>query len=517
MFYYLLSIDDFSSLYKYGEVKIKAVGMAESDTPREAVSALFSSSDFFEYAQERVILSSEVGSTSDIKMMDVKDIYPLDSVSKNLFETQFNKVLVFQEPVFEDIANEFLKTTVTKKVTINGIHALRSIFGLGAEEDDNLVKDVILGKSFLRKYKYFEVPFEERTPYSMLIAYNRYNHYPKKDNRGYFYDAADCFMYGYMYADPALQNKGIRLIGYNPDALAAPCKAFFNLMDNLPAGMKFTEVADAVLAANPKIVDAIEPVYGSITFLALFFYVKEKILADETLSMDGLRLLNSIGKKYPEDFSRLLTLIGGYLGYTWIYNRFYEFSGSPFLSTHHSLEDLEQQEAPAIVITIENELKTDEPTITTVESKEELSSQPTVSDEGGDSTLNAKETIEDLPEGDLPEGFPVTIKEEPSDVIDSISVEPVSGKREDIEELDIDIPGIAKAVFPTSCQRRREFEFKLQESHDVVLGFARKKDETGLRGIYKDLDNKFKAEKEQKKLDDFVCAALDLKQKMFND
>ena len=490
MFYYLLSIDDFSSLYKYGEVKIKADGVAESDNPREAVTALFSSSDLFEYAQERILLSSEIGSASTIKMIDVKEIYPLDPISKNLFETQFNKSLIFKDPVFEDIAKEFLKNTVTEKVTVNGIHALRSIFGLEDEEDDNLIKDIILGKSFLRNYKYFEVPFEKRTPYSMLIAYNRYNHYPKKDNRGYFYDAADCFMYGYMYADSALQNKGIHLIGYNPDALNAPCKAFFNLMDNLPAGMKFTEVADAVLTAKPRIVDAIEPVYGSITFLALFFYAKEKILADETLSFDGLRLLINIKKKFPDYFSKLLTLIGGFLGYTWIYNRFYEFSGCPFFSIHHSLEDLEQQEAPATIIPIESISKNEEltlpsETISSSYNQEDSSTQHTVSDANNASMMNDHESI------------PTT--------------------NQYFEGLDLDIPGIVKALFQRASQRRSRFESRLHENHGIILELAKAHDEEGLRELYIKLDTAYKVKTEHDKPDKFVHAAMDLKQKMFND
>ena len=86
MIYYLLSKEDFAALYKFGEVNVKVGAAAESDDPREAVKRVFSASDSFEYAQERLIVSSEEGSLQTVRMVDVKDIFPLYRISNNLFE-----------------------------------------------------------------------------------------------------------------------------------------------------------------------------------------------------------------------------------------------------------------------------------------------------------------------------------------------------------------------------------------------------------------------------------------------
>ena len=95
MIYYLLSKDDFASLYKYGEVKVKHGSASESDNAKAAVKQLFDASDSFEFAQERVILACEKGTPDIVRMVDVCSIYPLDDISKNLLEQDFSSALVF--------------------------------------------------------------------------------------------------------------------------------------------------------------------------------------------------------------------------------------------------------------------------------------------------------------------------------------------------------------------------------------------------------------------------------------
>ena len=341
MVLYLISKEDFATLYKYGEINVKAGAAAKSDNSEEAVRQIFSSSDPFEYAQEKMIVSCGDGPLTSVKMADVKDIYPLDEVSKNILESQFSSSLVFQEPVFKDIVESFLHGSLIKRTTISGINGLRSIFGIEEENDEGLIRDIILGKTFLQKYrKYFDVPFAERTPFSMLIAYNRYQHYPK-DTRGFFFDAADCFMYGYMYAP--LQDKGVSLLGYDRDLVSQLCQSYFGLLEALPADSKFRSIVDSIDNANLAINNAISNVYGSIRLVALYFFVKDRVVSEGSLTISGIKLLSSIRNSYPEDFPKLLTLIGGFLGYTWIYERLYEFKESPFLSVHHSLKELEPQ------------------------------------------------------------------------------------------------------------------------------------------------------------------------------
>lgn len=511
MFYYLLSKDDFASLYKYGEVKVKHGAASESDDARAAVKQLFDASDSFEFAQERVILACEKGTPDIVRMVDVCSIYPLDDISKNLLEQDFNSALFFCQPIFQDLAEDFLKNAVLERNTISGINALRSIFGFGEEEDSELIKEIIRGKQFLRKYgKYYDVPLEERSPYSMLIAYNRYQHYPK-DDRGFFYDAADCFMYGYMYT-VLLKDKNYSLIGYLPDVLNSTSNSYVSLLESIPKGSKFKDVAETVNSAKHKISEAITPVYGSLRFLALYFCIKERILTDDTITLEGLRFIFGAQKKYPEDFPKLLTLVGGFLGYTWVYERFYEFRNVPFLTIHHTLDDLEKKAIEIVLPPVSETVQTDNQSASGNSPEEPvvLDNTPTPAD-------IQTEQIDDLPDGDLPIAQPAegTIAT-PSDS-EPIHAETLHIPEQDLEDLDLDIPGIVKLLFPRASQRRSKFEFRLQENHDIVLKLAKARDEDGLRGVYFKLDTDFKPKTEQERLNNFVHSAMELKQKMFND
>lgn len=520
MVFYLLSKEDFAALYKYGEVNVKTGGAAESEDPFIAVKQLFDSSDYFEYAQERLIVSCSHGTASSVKMMDVQDIYPLDGISKNLFESQFNRSIIFKEPVFQDLAEDFLRKSVMSKTTISGVNGLRSIFGFDKELDDSLVKDIIRGKSFLQKYrKYFDVPFEERTPFSMLIAYNRYQHYPK-DNRGYFYDAADCFIYGYMYA--SLQDKGYVLRGYDREIVAELCSSFFSLLDSIPANALFTQIIQKLDKEKPKIIDAIAEVYGSIRLLALYFYAKDKILADETLSFNGTSLLYSIGKKYPEDFQKLLTLLGGFFGYTWIYDRIYEFSGAPFLSVHRSLKDFEARQTEAKPQSSKSAVFVVSPDYgPKAESSVDVAQQPIIADSSahGDDKQLPDDSLSEVDAAQISVGasLPSHQGEDPiSTMTAPLPEKSLSDSNQDpISSLELDIPGIVKAVFKKSCPRRELFTKRLEENREIVTKFALDKDELGLKGFYMKLDQDFNPKKDLKKQEAFVKACLELKQSLF--
>ena len=455
MIYYLLSKDDFATLYKFGEVNIKVGAAAESDNPREAVKRLFSASDSFEYAQERLIVSSEKGSHGTVRMVDVKDIFPLDDISKNLFKSQFNASIIFSDPIFQDIAEAFLKNTVLERTTVSGIQALRTIFGLEPEKDDELIGDIIKGKIFLRKYKYFDIPLDVRTPYSMLIAYNRYQHYPK-DSRGFFYDAADCFMYGYMFrslSDPE------EFLGYDRDAVARYCSKFHGLLDSIPADTRFRDIALAIEESDQRIKDAIAQVYGSIRFMALYLYAKERILVDDTISLNGIKMLLYIQKEYPAEFPKLVTLLGGFLGYTWVYDRSYEFKDCPFLRIHHKLEEILPMAPPAQQETkpVPSEETTTVETIIpstgeiqsplTVQSNAPLSEEPSseVQAETHETAVTEESTLEE----------PVYLEEESSitqeDGVqkETETVKPQSDTERSPEEMNIPSPGEIESSLAT--------------------------------------------------------------------
>lgn len=504
MKYYLLTKEEFASLYRFGAIHLRFGGVVESDSPEDAVKKLFTQADPFEYAQERVILTSENGAMESLKMKDVKDIYPLDDISKNLFESQFNSSIIFKEPLFKDFAESFLQNSVMRRETVNGINALRFIFEFDEEQDTAFVDEIVKGKSFLRKWKkYYDVPLESRTPFSILIAYNRYRHYPK-DSRGFFLDAADCFMYATLTSYP-------EFLGFDRDIVAANSHSYQQFLEDIPSNTYFVRVAEYVENSGQRICDAIAKVYGSVRFVALYFYVKEKILEENTISMVGLKLLNSIKKKYPEDFPKLITLIGGFFGYSWIYDRFYEFSGTSFLSVHHSLSELEKKEP---VLPNNDATLSDEPSPTECSNPE----TETLAEDRGqasyatDEMPSAATNVEEVLEGDTTAIVDESTHEaitEPS--LTSVSPNnPEQGLQDLTSEYHLDIDGIINSVFTKKCTRKSLFYESLVENHDTVLKYAMECDEKGLRNIYPILDTKFrinsKDETEVKKLVAFVQA-----------
>ena len=524
MIYYLVSKEDFAALYKSGEVNIKVGAAAESEDPREAVKQIFAASDSFEYAQERLIVSSEKGIPGTVRMVDVKDIFPLDGISRNLFKSQFNSTLIFREPVFQDIAEDFLKNSVLEKTSISGINALRAIFGLEPEKDDELIGDIIKGKVFLRRYnKYFDVPLDVRTPYSMLIAYNRYQHYPK-DSRGFFYDAADCFMYSHMFRSLPDPNE---FLGYDREAVARYCSKFHGLLDSIPSNARFRDIAVRIEESDQRIKDAIAQVYGSIHFMALYLYAKERILVDETVSYGGIKLLLNIQKEYPEEFPKLVTLLGGFLGYTWVYDRLYEFRECPFLSIHHTLDDFLQKEVP---------VQTERGPAPS--SEEAVSGLPEQHEPLPDSVQGAPEVQPEIPQPEepFPEARPETMepvvpKEDTQEVSTEPETEPIIPQEEDIrgepetispqpstEQPPVDIPrpaldvsNIVRVVLnKCGVSRQSAFKAKLLERYDTVLQFALEKDVDGLRGIYPLLDQKYDLnnEKDRMRMESFVKMSM---------
>ena len=406
-----------------------------------------------------------------------------------------------------------MKNTVLERTTVSGINALRAIFGLEREKDEELVGDIIKGKSFLRRYKYFDVPLEERTPYSMLIAYNRYQHYPK-DSRGFFYDAADCFMYGHMFRS---LNEPEEFLGYDRDAVARFCSKYHGLLDNLPASARFRDIAVTIEESDQRIKDAIAQVYGSIRFMALYFYAKERILADETVSLSGIRLLLHIQKEYPAEFPRLVTLLGGFLGYTWVYDRFYEFKGCPFLSVRHSLDDFQPTEPAAqtepVPVSSEETHTTDAPSLeegqeanTTQSDAPSLSSPSPEVQPKVQNPVTTEESQEAVPE----------IHQEEANQTDpeAETLQPNTAQPPvECPEPALDVPNIIRVVCKRwGDARKSAFEARLKEHYDTVLLLSREKDVDGLRGIYLRLDQQYdsKNKNDRDRIENFVktCTVL---------
>ena len=212
----------------------------------------------------------------------------------------------------------------------------------------------------------------------------------------------DAFLYGAYPRES--------LFGFDEDIVRDLSGRIYNDLDRL-RGRKFREVASEIssredLQINTRISEA----YGSPFLPALFFFVKDEVRkGGDEFTANSLDFIRSAGEEYPELFSRLLTLIGGFFGYSWIYDRYYEALGMPFVKNRLELKPIQEDAAETVTEEakpVEDKEKkeksapgdlsepAEEPALERVEPGEEkdgdvVPHQSSVQDEG-------EETIEDL-------------------------------------------------------------------------------------------------------------------------
>lgn len=330
---YLISKEEFVTLYKYGRLTVKPNASAGGDDLDVAIEILLNKSDAFEYAQERLFLTTPGEPSEVVEMVSVTGIYPLDGVSKRIFESEFNGKIHFCDPVGVDKIQSFLTEGIGRLKSIEGIKALFGIFGIKEEPEEEIVREVLKGVAFRRQYKYYDVPFDERSPWSMLIAYDRYRNYPNNGATGYFFDMVDAYLYG------SVQHE--KLLGFDEDIVRKLSIKVSTELDKF-RGKDFSEVASAISSREDlKINASIAGVFGSPFLPALFFLVKNQVKKDgDEISPQTLVFLQKVGAEYPDQFPRLLTLVGGFFGYSWIYDRYYEALGLPFATNGQALREL---------------------------------------------------------------------------------------------------------------------------------------------------------------------------------
>ena len=181
---YLITKEEFVTLYKYGRLHVRANSCASGPDRQAEMETLLHQSDVFEYAQERLFVTTEAEASEVLEMTSVTGIHPLDSVSKRVFEGEFNGKILFSDPVCEDMVKQFLTEDTGHYKAIQGINALYRIFGLDDEPEKEIVDQVIKGLEFRRHYKYYDIPLDVRSPWSMLIAYDRYRNCPNNGCTG---------------------------------------------------------------------------------------------------------------------------------------------------------------------------------------------------------------------------------------------------------------------------------------------------------------------------------------------
>ncbi|MBO6221678.1 MAG: hypothetical protein J6N46_07060 [Bacteroidales bacterium] len=438
---YLISKEEFVTLYKYGSLHVRKTSCSNEPNMESDIDTLLSQSDVFEYAQERLFLTADGESSEVLEMTSVTGIYPLDSISKRVLEGEFNGKIVFNDPVFEDKVKRFLTEGTGRYKALKGIKALFGIFGIQEEPEEEIVNEILKGLSFRRQWKYYDIPLDRRSPWSMLIAYDRYRNYPNNGATGYFFDMIDAFLYGAFPRED--------LLGFDEDIVRDLSGSVYKELEIL-RGERFRDVASKISSREDlKINASIEKTYGSAFLPALFFLVKDRIRkGGDELTVENIAFLRYVGKEYPELFPRLLTLIGGFFGYSWVYDRYYEALGMPFVKNRLELKPLQEEAAETETEEakpVEDEEKTETGQKPADEPVEESPTEPAdAQDEKEEAPV-----VSDSPDADEPkqEGAEnpedeaaIPAEESPKKMEEAVVPEekpgPVTGSASDVKELE---------------------------------------------------------------------------------
>lgn len=330
----LLTKEEFTSLYKYGHVQLSSDRICYKEDFEDAIKQVLSSSDSFEFAQERLFVNASTIVEGVLHIKDLVSIHTIDRQSKSIYETQFHKNLIFGDPIPEYIFNDWYQDILIERDTIDGINAFRTICGLPEETNEDFVKDIVKGRIHRKNYKYFDVPLDERGIWDMLVAYDRYGHYGN-DSKGNLLDLLDVLIYS--------TQKKEKYLGYSDTAIEG--QTIYSKINNL-TGRGFAELIERLKCTEgtEKFIDSATSAYGDIKIPISFLFLKEKFRNED----DWRKLQPTVkaAREFCQDqFGPVASLIGGFFGYDRFYDNYYEALNLAVLKSS-KVEDIAVEQEP---------------------------------------------------------------------------------------------------------------------------------------------------------------------------
>lgn len=303
--YALLKIEELDFLVKYGIIDLPSSRVTDNGGYLESSKCLFGRMEPVEFPDNYALVyidDSASVSENRIGILSVKYILPVAKNGMYVFEEYVPFFTVKQYD--SDLESCFLEINHNKFVEHNcqmGIRVFRQFCGLDPSIDPLFEREIIDGIMY-RKKKHYDIPFENRNCWNMLLSYDRYSAYGN-DHRGYFLDLIEIMMY--------LTKRD--LCGY-VDGLLEGKKTAIAVMENDGDG-KFQTVVDGLKKdeRTRKLFESIDEKYNSVYVPIAFLYFKEEIR--KSLNDTVLNNLAKFKQEYRKEFDIIATLIGGFFGY----------------------------------------------------------------------------------------------------------------------------------------------------------------------------------------------------------
>lgn len=310
----------FSLFYRFGYTFIPACYLIKFDRDineivKDKLEEVFTVLTPFDYDEEYIILhlSAEETKNLDILKFEIQNvmaIYPLSNQAKKSIEAKIDIRIKLSEPVFESniIAVEGVINSNEKE---NAIEALWKICDIDGSLQDVVSLIDMQGIEDGIKYRQFGIKasaIQAPSYYSLLVAYDRYDHFPN-NTLGYFFDAGQVFAY----------SKGLPTFEGS---------ALHKLLNQLDPQIRFSHILKYLEdnhSAQPYLSQTTQD-NGVKNFLVapLFFMLKDELRSVDTMYQSKLLKFPDELKKYGTEFKIALILLGSFFGYKKIYDVYYD-------------------------------------------------------------------------------------------------------------------------------------------------------------------------------------------------
>lgn len=307
----LIHRNELNILLRKGYILVNKYNVSIGETD-EDIQQLLSNSSPFEYTSEYVFIRFRSSKKNlptkceELEYKDVVSVIPLDLSAKKELEISLNKSIVLSMPLWTSVVEDYQQVLLCKNMEKGGTACLK-IFECDKTKDFKIINSEIEDDfkeiaSNLLLHK--ESLNEKHSLWVYLFMYDRYEPYPK-NVLGYFYDALHVFV--------NFVKRQVSLEMPNTSALKVLQKI------NSELELKFEDVVNLLetsLDSRPYVEKNTNNNIRRYIIMPLYFLLKSILSSNDIKSKNRL---NDIKRKYKNEFTIALYLVGLRLGYSSIY------------------------------------------------------------------------------------------------------------------------------------------------------------------------------------------------------
>lgn len=331
---------EFAQFYRFGYMYISTSELLpyleiSSNETKSNLVAHFKNITPFEYDEEYLIihLCQEIEKQNTIQkflITDLKSIYPLSRQAKQSIQERIDTRIKLEEPIFESLIPAIISNIQNNEIEMS-ISALWTIFDLGGSSElikhkigvENIFKGIEYRKEGIKSFQ-----LQNENIWSILIAYDRYEYFPKS-TLGYFFDAGQVFAYS---KQSNFENSKL-----------------YTLLKSIKEDSKTPVIISKLENAEKS-----QSYISNTNFDGLKFHIVAPLylmLKDDLRTSDDLKQSKYFKeshleylKTFGDEFKAAVILLGSFFGYKKIYDLYYDKLNLSFFKSYKPLETIEVQE-----------------------------------------------------------------------------------------------------------------------------------------------------------------------------